>query len=108
MSNLDAICYKFDRESFVPYGTSAHSTKPDITDMKTVVSILLKRNILTPTGKRSHEIFPRIHFDPLHNWDVGRTLKWIEEKKKAYLRCDTRGWGPLEEGELDETEEDYS
>ena len=86
VSTLDALCHKFDRESGVPYGTSAHSTKPDDTDVKKVVSVILQQGILTPTDGRAHKAFPNLHLDPLDKWDIEDTKAWIETKKEQYLK----------------------
>ena len=85
MSTLDALCNKFDTESSVPCGTSAHSVWSDNVDICKVVSVLLKEKILVPSNSREHTAFPSIHFDPLHKWDIKKTTAWIE-KKKEYMK----------------------
>ena len=68
------------------YRTSAHSTKPDLPDVKKVVNVVLNRKLLTNISSRGHRKFPNMELDPLHKWDVQRTLKWIQGKKKDYMK----------------------
>lgn len=86
VATLDMMCHKFDRESDVPHGTSAHSTRPDIDDIKQVVSVVLTEKVLTKIDGREHKSFPKIHTNPLHKWDLKKTILWIETKKKAYMK----------------------
>ena len=86
VATLEAICQKFDKESCVPYGTSAHSTISDDNDVRKVISILLTQKILIPTNGRNHRAFSGIHLNPLHKWDVKLTKEWMEKKKVEYLK----------------------
>ena len=86
VSTLHNICEAYDSQSGVPYGTSAHSTKPDTVDVITVVNTVAENKILHPTPGRIHTAFPKLHLDPLHKWDVKKTKAWIERKKKEYVK----------------------
>lgn len=86
ISTLHSICKAFDVNSCVPYGTSAHSTKPDIQDVKKVVAILLQCKLLEPIAGRKHNVFPDMRLNPLYNWDVKQTKAWIENKKREYIK----------------------
>ena len=83
---LHNLCTNFDKQSGVPYRTSAHSTKSDLPDVKKVVNVVLNRKLLTNISSRGHRKFPNMGLDPLHKWDVQRTLKWIQGKKKDYMK----------------------
>ena len=86
MFSLDVLCKKFDAESGVPHITSAHSTRSNTIDVKKVVGVLLEQKLLKPIGRRQHRAFANISLNPLHRWDSQKTMKWIDEKKKQYLR----------------------
>ena len=86
VSTLQTICERFDRESAVPHTASAHSTKPDIDDVKKVVVTMLKNKLLVRTTKREHKSFPKISLNPLQNWNLENTKEWIEEKKIEYIK----------------------
>ena len=92
VSTLDAIGKKFDVESDVAATTTAHSTKSDDSDVKKVVSVLLRERILEKSKEeqeeqeRNHRAFAEIHFNPLHKWDAKKTREWIEKKKKEFTK----------------------
>ena len=86
VSTLNSISERFNKESNVPYATSAHSTRPDITDIRKTVAIVLQHKLITPVRFRKHKAFPNLPLNPLHKWDVKKTKSWIKEKKISYLK----------------------
>jgi len=86
LAPLHDICERFDRESSVPVTTTAHSSKSDEADVKKVAAVVLQHNLITHGGCRVHKSFPKIPLNPLHNWDLTSTLKWIKDKKREYLK----------------------
>ena len=86
VSTLHCICTAFDKQTGVPHGTVAHSTRSDTQDVLKVVSTVLSNRLLIPTPGRKHSAFPKLHLDPLHKWDVPKTIGWIEKKKKEYYK----------------------
>ena len=105
VSTLETICKKFDRESQVLYGTSAHFTRPDDVDVRKVVSVLLSEKILVPSDGRKHRSFPEIHFNPLHKWDIKKTKEWIKMKKLEYLKNRNKFKVHDDDNDKDNTEE---
>lgn len=101
LAPLQEICDHFDKESGVPVTTSAHSTKSDEADVKKVTTVVLQHNLLTQEGCRCHKSFPKIPLNPLHNWDLKKTLNWVKEKKKEYRKY-KRKFRRVEESESDE------
>lgn len=79
VTTLHQICGRFDDQSGVPCRTTAHSTKSDKDDVKKVVDIVLNNKLLVEMGQREHRSFRGIKLNPLHNWDVKKTEKWIEK-----------------------------
>ena len=57
---LHNLCTNFDKQSGVPYRTSAHSTKSDLPDVKKVVNVVLNRKLLTNISSRGHRKFPNM------------------------------------------------
>ena len=86
VSALTSITEHFDAESGVPRRSTAHSTKPDIDDVKKVIATVQKHKLLTALGNRDHRSFPEMALDPLSGWDVNDTNLWITKKKKEYLK----------------------
>ena len=86
VSTLHSICAAFDKQSGVPHGTVVHSTRSDTQDVIKVANTVLSNQLLTPTQGRKHSVFPKLHLDPLHKWDIQKTLSWIEKKKKDYYK----------------------
>ena len=86
VSTLHCICTAFDKQSGVSLGTVAHSTRPDTQDVIKVVSTILSNQLLVPTPGRKHSAFPKLHLDPLHNWNILKTQSWIEKMKKDYYK----------------------
>ena len=86
VSTLSSISEQFNKESNVPYTTSAHSTRADTSDVKKTVAIVLQHKLITPVKSRKHKSFPKLPLNPLHNLDVNKTKSWIREKKISYLK----------------------
>ena len=86
VSTLHVICQTFDKQSGVPHGTVAHSTRPDRVDVLKVVGTVMQHKLLTPVPGRKHNSFPTLHLDPLHKWDIKKAKTWIEKKKVEYLK----------------------
>ena len=80
---LDAISQRFDAQSA---RSSAHSTKSDTQDVKKVMAVVKKHQLLTDLGNREHRNFPDFQLNPLSKWDVEKTKTWIKEKKREYLK----------------------
>lgn len=109
VSTLHSICSAFDTQTGVPHGTVAHSTRPDTHDVLKVVSTVLSNHLLTPTPGRKHSVFPKLHLDPLHTWDIRKTKSWIEKKKKdysKYRRCMYSEYEGDDDGTDGNTEQD--
>lgn len=106
VSPLFAICNHFDSESNVPTTTSAHCKKSDTQDIEKVVSLVLRQNLLQKEGSRSHQSFPNIHLNPLHNWDRKKTQTWIREKKGEYGKHKGR-FRERDDTVVTEAEEEY-
>ena len=48
-------------------------------DVIKVVNTALSNQLFTPTQGRKHNVFPELHLDPLHKWDIQDREK---EKKR--------------------------
>lgn len=104
VSTLHSVCKQFDSESYVPEHTSAHFTKPDKSDVQKVVTAVTNNNLLTINNGRKHNHFKTMRLNPLWNWNREDTTKWIEKKKKDFLKyrgatADDDGDEPDEESE---------
>ena len=98
VSTLQAVCLRFDQVSGVPVGTSAHSTYSDKKDVEKVISTVIENDLLSvSTMRRAHVTYSRIHFNPLNNWDKGKTKQWIEQKKLEFMKF---------KGSMDESDSD--
>ena len=87
VSTLQAVCLQFDKVSGVPVGTSAHATYRDKKDIKKVIGIVIENNLLSmSTMKTALTTYPRIHFNPLNDWDKSKTKEWIEQKKLEFMK----------------------
>jgi hypothetical protein len=87
VSALQAICSRFDQVSGVPVGTSAHSTYSDKKDIEKVITTVIENDLLSvSTVRRAHTAYSRIHFNPLNDWNKGKTRKWIEQKKMQFMK----------------------
>ena len=105
VSSLESICAFYDAHTGVPHSTSAHTTKSDVDDVKTVVKVVLNHNLLKPSPGRKHKAFPELHLDPLHNWDFEKTEKWIEKKKREVELLSGRGYCSESDEELEEDQD---
>ena len=86
VSTLNLITERFDKEPNVPYITSAHSTRPDTSDVRKTMEIVSQHRLIMPVSSRKHKSFPNLPLNPLHKWDVKKTKSWIKEKKTSYLK----------------------
>ena len=85
VSTLQALCSQFDQVSGVPVGTSAHSTYSDKKDIEKVITTVLENDLLSVSAvRRTHATYSRIHFNPLNDWNTGKTKQWIEQKKIGF------------------------
>ena len=75
VSTLHDICQAYDTETGVPHRTIAHSSRPDTQDVMKVVGTVLQNKILTQTPGRKYSVFPKLHLDPLHKWNIDKTKK---------------------------------
>ena len=96
VSTLQALCSQFDQVSGVPVGTSAHSTYSDKKDIEKVVTTVLENDLLSVSAvRRTHATYSRIHFNPLNDWNKGKTKQWIEQKKLDFMKFK----GSMDEGD---------
>lgn len=86
VSALDDICQKFDVELNVPCITTAHHTRSDLEDVKKTIAVVLQHKILAISQNRTHRSFPKLHLNPLDQWDVKTTKAWIKTKKSEYMK----------------------
>ena len=54
---LNLIIERFDKESNVPYITSAHSTRPDTSDIRKTMEIVSQHRLITPVLSRKYKSF---------------------------------------------------
>ena len=104
VSTLHRVCKQFDSESNVPATTSAHSSRSDRTDIQKVVSAVMKNNLLTVVCDRQHSNFKTMRLNPLWNWKPKDAIKWIEGKKKDFLKFRSI---PQDEEEEEDEYSDY-
>jgi len=83
---LRDFCEQFDRESNVPVTTTAHSTKSSDEDLKLVVSVALRKKLLSHQGERAHQSFLEIPPNPLIKWNREKTIAWVIKKKREYKK----------------------
>ncbi len=89
VSSLHRISMAFDKQTDIHPEATAHSTKSDEKDVKTVVDVLQKAEVLKVIVNRSHRMFPKFSPDPLHklnrsNGSRGR-LKNTQRVKQQQL-----------------------
>ena len=84
---LHDLAETFDRESHTPVTTTAHSTKSDDNDVRRVVSVLLKKEVLALKPGRAHSHFAGISSDPMVNINMKEMLAWIAKKQKHVSSC---------------------
>ena len=110
VTSLQTIYEQYDSHTGVPYTTSAHKTKPDTNDVLKVMKIVSDYNLLTPKPGRNHTAFQRLHLDPLRKWDIAKTKKWIETKKKEiekFRRCENEEDSCSDDEDSDEEDNYY-
>ena len=103
VTTLQAVTAKFDQQSNVPTITHSHSTKSPEQDVGKIVSTILKQEILIVKPGWKHSSYPALRTNPLWNWDLSMTEKWIESKKKDYYKY--RGTVIKSEANIDEADD---
>ena len=78
------VSAKFDQQSNVPPITHSHLTKSLDQDVAKVVTTVLKQEMLIVKPGRKHSSYPTLRTNPLWNWDLSKTEKWIQSKKEYY------------------------
>ena len=84
VTTLQAVIAKFDQQSNVPPISNSRSTKSLEQDVAKVLSTVLKEEILLVKSGIKHSSYPTLRTNPLWNWDLSKTEKWIESYKKQY------------------------
>ena len=77
---LESMREAFDKESGVPVGTTAHSTRSNADDIRRVVSVLQSEKVLAVKAGRKHSRFPQISANPLHRLKRKQLKRWIKQK----------------------------
>ena len=80
VSTIHTVCENFEKQSGVPFVSSAHSTRSNVEDIAKVVSVVLKKELLTIVPGRKHGSFRQMRLNPLHCWKMKHTKEWIEKK----------------------------
>ena len=104
VSTLQTICRQFDKESEVPVGTHAHSTRSDAQDVAKVTMIVMKEKLLHITPGRAHSTYRNMKLNPLWSWDKNKTKDWIEKKKKDFMKNTGTMRGEGDESQSDATD----
>lgn len=107
VTTLHQVCRNFDVQSGVACRTTAHSTKSDSADVNKVVSIVLKNKLLVNMSAREHRSFPGLVSNPLHKWDVKKTLQWVKEKKREHLKHLGKCRAEVTESEIEITDLEF-
>ncbi len=89
VSSLHRISMAFDKQTNIHREATAHSTRSDEKDVKTVVAVLQKAEVLSVIVNRSHRMFPKFSPDPLHQLNREKMSTWIKRKAKEYTRSET-------------------
>ena len=76
------IACNFDRQSGVPYRTSAHTTRSEKGDIQKVTLVLQKSNVLCTNNGRAHTRFPNMPMTPLPSLNKDKLVEWIQRKHK--------------------------
>ena len=69
VSKLQAICRQFDKQSDVPIGTVAHSTRSTTQDITKVIAVVMNEKLLQMIPGRAHSKFQNMKLNPLCNWN---------------------------------------
>ena len=84
----------FDKQSGVPVGTSAHSTRPDDADVLRVTSVVRKEKLLEVKPGRCHSRFSKITINPLSRLKKETLQTWIDKKISQTVKYkEARGEG---------------
>lgn len=103
---LQDITAAFDKESNVPVGTSAHSSKSDEHDVSQVASLLLKTQPLQVKPGRKHSCFQKMKTNSLSNFNKAKFLEWVEKKKKQTVKFRVvRGEGNTSDSDATESDD---
>jgi hypothetical protein len=86
VSKLQAICRQFDKQSDVPIGTVAHSTRSTTQDITKVIAVVMNEKLLQMIPGRAHSTFQNMKLNPLCNWNKKKTEDWIDKKKKEFMK----------------------
>ncbi len=89
VSSLHRMSMAFDKQTNIRPEATAHSTRSDEKDVKTVVAVLQKAEVLNVIVNRSHRMFPNFSPDPLHKLNREHMRTWIKKKAKVYTRSET-------------------
>ena len=89
VSSLHRISMAFDKQTGIHPEATAHNTRSDEKDVKIVVDVLQKSEVLNVIVNRSHRMFPKFSPDPLHKLNREHMIKWIKRKAKEYTRSET-------------------
>ena len=84
---LKAMRDACDKETGVPVGTTAHSTRSAEEDIHRVVSIMQSKQVFAVKAGRYHSQFPRISANPLHRLNMLQLTTWIKQKQLQFLKC---------------------
>ena len=97
----------FDKLSGVPVGTSAHSTRPDDSDVLRVASVVMRDDILSKKPGRSHSRFQKISANPLSKLNKEKLLDWIKRKVKETVKYrEPQGEGNLSDSDASDGDEE--
>ena len=106
VSTIHTVCQNFEKQSGVPFVSSAHSTRSNAEDIAKVVSTVLDKKLLIIVPGRKHSSFPRLHLNPLHRWKIEDTREWIENKKKQFSVYKGSGRGEGNESDPEASDDD--
>ena len=84
VSSLETLSISFDKQTGIHPVATAHSKRSDEKDVKTVVDVLQKADILKVTVNRCHRMFPKFSPDPLHKLNRQKMTTWIKRKAREY------------------------
>ena len=85
VTTLHRIRAKFDKESGIPVGTTAHTTRPDDSDVLRVTSVVCREKLLEIKPRRCHTRF-QITTNPLSRLKKDALETWIDKKIKQTLK----------------------
>ena len=106
VSTIHTVCENFEKQSGVPFVTSAHSTRSNEEDIAKVVSVVLDKKLLTIVPGRKHSSFRQMRLNPLHRWKMDNTKEWIEKKKKQFSLYKGAGRGEGNESDPEASDDE--